>query len=76
MRHAVSITQIPDSRALTNHYAPSTALQRSQPAPIAAAHQLADQGSDGLTQKDVKNEDSSGWFVENKGAKKVLLRVY
>jgi len=23
-----------------------------------------------LTQKDVKNEDSSGWFIENKGAKK------
>jgi hypothetical protein len=23
----------------------------------------------GRTNKDVKNEDSSGWFVENKGAK-------
>ena len=24
------------------------------------------------TQKDVKNEDRSGWIIENKGAKKVL----
>jgi hypothetical protein len=27
------------------------------------------------TQKDVKNEGSSSEFIENKGAKKVLLRV-
>ncbi|HMD87307.1 MAG TPA: hypothetical protein VKO18_21675 [Terriglobia bacterium] len=26
----------------------------------------------GRTDKDVKNEDSSGWLIENKGAKKVL----
>jgi len=26
------------------------------------------------TQKDVKNEDSSSEFIENKGAKEVLLR--
>jgi hypothetical protein len=29
-----------------------------------------------LTQRDVKNEDSSSEFIENKGAKKLLLRVY
>jgi hypothetical protein len=28
------------------------------------------------TQKDVKNEDWSSEFIENKGAKKVVLRVY
>jgi hypothetical protein len=27
------------------------------------------------TQKDVKNEECSSEFIENKGAKKVLLRV-
>jgi len=26
----------------------------------------------GRNKKDVQNEDSSGWFIENKGAKKVL----
>ena len=26
----------------------------------------------GRNKKDVKNEDSSVWFIENKGAKKVL----
>jgi hypothetical protein len=29
-----------------------------------------------VTQKEVKNEGCSSEFVENKGAKKVLLRVY
>ena len=29
-------------------------------------------GNEALTQKDVKNEDCSQWFIENKGAKKVL----
>jgi hypothetical protein len=29
-----------------------------------------------LSQRDVKNEDCSSEFIENKGAKKVLLRVY
>jgi hypothetical protein len=29
-----------------------------------------------LTQKDVKNEGCSSEFIENKGAKKVILRVY
>jgi hypothetical protein len=28
-----------------------------------------------MTQRDVKNEDSSSEFIENKGAKKVLFRV-
>jgi len=28
----------------------------------------------GLTQKDVKNEECSSEFIENKGAKQVLLR--
>jgi hypothetical protein len=28
------------------------------------------------TQKDVKNEGCSQWLIENKGAKKVVLRVY
>jgi hypothetical protein len=27
-------------------------------------------------QKDVKNEDRSGWLLENKGAKKVLWMSY
>jgi hypothetical protein len=30
----------------------------------------------GATQKDVKNEDWSSEFTENKGANKVVLRVY
>jgi hypothetical protein len=29
-----------------------------------------------LSQRDVKNEGSSSEFIENKGQKKVLLKVY
>ncbi|MGD1105108.1 MAG: hypothetical protein ABSA59_23940, partial [Terriglobia bacterium] len=47
---------------------------RFQPAPMLAAQQHADQGPKrGADQKDVKNEECSPEFIENKGAKKVLL---
>jgi len=47
---------------------------RLQPAPIVAAPLCADEGQErGLTHKDVKNEECSSEFIENKGAKKVLL---
>jgi len=49
---------------------------RFQPAPKAAVQQHADQIRNGeMIHKDVKNEECSSEFIENKGAKKVLLRV-
>jgi len=41
---------------------------------MVAAHEYAFQGPKPLTRKDVKNEECSSEFIENKEAKKVLLR--
>jgi len=45
--------------------------------PIVVPHPRAVQGPEKpVTQKEVKNAGRSSEFIENKGAKKVLLRVY
>jgi hypothetical protein len=40
------------------------------------AHKSALQSPERSTQKDVKNEGWTSEFIENKGTKKVVLRVY